>query len=80
MRPTCTPTFSHLDKKLVNIDYRSRDTYARKLSLSEFHDCLIFECSRWKPPPTGIHFEVNCVGLRHAIVQMNQCYKSNLEI
>ena len=46
MRPTCTPTFSHLDKKLVNIDYRSRDTYARKLSLSEFHDCLIFECSR----------------------------------
>ena len=32
------------------------------------------------PHPTGIHFELNCVGLRHAIVQINQYYVLNLEI
>ena len=31
-------------------------------------------------PKTGIHFELNCVKLRHAIVQINQYYKLNLEI
>ena len=28
--------------------------------------------------PTGIHFELNCVGLRHAIVQIDQ-YVLNLD-
>ena len=30
--------------------------------------------------PIGIHFELNCVGLRHAMVQINQYYVLNLEI
>ena len=32
------------------------------------------------PHTTGIHFELNCVGLRHAIVQIDQYYILNLEI